>query len=175
MESLVDAATPSCYPEVPAPSEARVSGASTTIAKIGRLLRAQRFAVLGTCAPDGQPYASLVAFAPTDDLSGLLFATLRATRKFTNLDAEPRVSMLVDSRSNSEADLLEASALTVLGRASELSGEARAVAGENLLARHPALRAVVDSPQGAVLRLTVESYLLVSRLHDVATVHMGPR
>jgi hypothetical protein len=49
---------------------------------------------------DAQPYASLMAFAATDDLKRLLFATERNTRKYANLVSNPRAALLVDNRSN---------------------------------------------------------------------------
>jgi len=49
-----------------------------------KLLRSQLLAVLST-QNQGQPYASLVAFASSDDLKSLYFATSRSTRKYANL------------------------------------------------------------------------------------------
>ena len=63
------------------------------------LFSSQKLAVLGT-HQSGQPYGSLVAFAATADLKNLVFATTRATRKFANLQADSRVSMVLDNRSN---------------------------------------------------------------------------
>ena len=88
---------------------------------IRELLASQRLAVLST-QNQGQPYSNLVAFAVTPDLKYLLFATTRATRKFANLLADSRVSLLMDNRTNEEADFAEAAALTVLGQAWEVHG-----------------------------------------------------
>jgi len=48
--------------------------------KIRRLVDSQPFAVLCTQG-QGQPYGSLVAYAPTEDLANAVFATSKATRK----------------------------------------------------------------------------------------------
>jgi hypothetical protein len=48
------------------------------------LFLSQPLAVLATQF-NGQPYGNLVAFAATEDLRGLLFATARGTRKFANI------------------------------------------------------------------------------------------
>jgi len=66
---------------------------------VRRLLDGQLLAVLGTHHA-GAPYTSLVAFAATEDLRSLLFATSRATRKWANLTDDARASMLIDSRTN---------------------------------------------------------------------------
>jgi heme iron utilization protein len=138
--------------------------------RVKELLDDQRFGVLCTCEPGGQPYASLVAFAATPDLAALIFATLRASRKYTNLAAEPRVSMLVDDRAKAAEELGAAAALTALGSASEIAGAERDAAASLLLARHPALRAFVASPGCALLRLAVDRYVLVTRFQQVVEV-----
>jgi nitroimidazol reductase NimA-like FMN-containing flavoprotein (pyridoxamine 5'-phosphate oxidase superfamily) len=57
-------------------------------------LRSQRLGVLGTLAPAGEPQAALVGYAITPDFE-LLFDTLRTTRKYRNMMANPRVSFTV--------------------------------------------------------------------------------
>ena len=82
------------------------------------LFRRQMFGVLATS--DGlDPYVSLVAFAATEDLRSLVFLTSRSTRKFSNIMANQRVSMLIDNRTNRSADLRHACAVTVIGSATE--------------------------------------------------------
>jgi len=51
---------------------------------IKQILDSQRLAVLATQG-DGSPYGSLVAFAATENMKNLLFATTRTTRKYANL------------------------------------------------------------------------------------------
>lgn len=52
-----------------------------------KLLRSQPLAVL-TTQNQGQPYASLIAFASSDDLKSFYFATTRSTRKYANLSGD---------------------------------------------------------------------------------------
>jgi nitroimidazol reductase NimA-like FMN-containing flavoprotein (pyridoxamine 5'-phosphate oxidase superfamily) len=52
------------------------------------LLESQRFAVLAT-EDQGQPFASLMAFAATDDLRHMVILTERTTRKYANLKSNP--------------------------------------------------------------------------------------
>ena len=88
------------------------------------LFSSPKLAVLGTHQL-GQPYGSLVAFAATRDLRTIFFATTRATRKFANLQADSRVSMVFDNRSNRVADFRKAVAATALGQAKETKGKER--------------------------------------------------
>jgi nitroimidazol reductase NimA-like FMN-containing flavoprotein (pyridoxamine 5'-phosphate oxidase superfamily) len=145
--------------------------ADNTLALIRQLLESQRLAVLST-QDHGQPYCHIVAIAATDDLKNLLFATTRATRKYANLMADPRVAVLVDNRKNDPSDFAEAAAATALGKAWELQGAERQSFLEVYLARHPYLEEFVAAPTCALLRIKVDRYLTVSRFQDVQEVRM---
>ena len=138
--------------------------------KIREILRelfaSQKLAILGT-HQGGQPYGSLVAFAVSPDLKNLFFATTRATRKFANLQADSRVSMVLDNRSNRVIDFRKAVAATALGRAKEVRGEERKRLAKIYLAKHPHLKDFVASPTCALVRIRVEVYYLVWRFQNV--------
>src|SRR5512136_2554079 len=108
-------------------------------ALLRELFARQRLGVLATHGPDS-PYASLVAVRASDDLRHLYFSTTRATRKFQFLTAEPRVAMLVDSRSDDDLDFHGAVAATAVGTARELEGAEREEHLAAFLERHPHLR-----------------------------------
>lgn len=137
------------------------------------LLDSQQLAVLAT-SQQGQPYTSLVAFSFSDDLRRLIFATTRATRKFANLLAEPRVSLLIDNRSHRSSDFREAMALTAFGRASEIIGGEKPAMVADYLGRHPELREFVSAPTCALLQVDVERYALVRRFQDVVEWDPAP-
>jgi len=140
------------------------------------LLSGQRLAVLATLMSDqlGRPYSNLIAFAATDDLKEIIFATSRATRKFRNLAADPRVSLLVDNRSNQETDFGEASAVTVLGTAGEVSGPEREARLQLFLTKHPYLEEFVTAPTCALIRVKVEKYIMVTRFQEVREISPAP-
>ena len=134
---------------------------------VRELLASQGLAVLATQG-GGQPHASLVAFAAMDDLSCLVFATERDTRKFAYLAADPRVAMLVDDRSHRATDLVEAAAITATGPAHEAQGEERERLAGLLLAKHPALKPFLATPGGALIAVAVERYQVVTCFQSVA-------
>ena len=105
---------------------------------IRELFGSQRLAVLGT-QNKGQPYANLIAFAPSEDLRGLYFATARATRKYANIEADARVTVLIDNRSNEDSDFSQAAAVTATGRAKEVVDSERDEVLAIYLAKHPML------------------------------------
>jgi heme iron utilization protein len=135
------------------------------------LFARQSLGVLATNGPE-YPYASLVAVRASDDLRHLYFSTTRATRKFRFLSAEPRVAMLVDSRSADDLDFHGAVAATAVGTARELEGDERAAQLGAFLARHPHLRPFAGSPTSALVELAVDTYFIVSRFQNVTELHM---
>src|SRR6056297_1073720 len=86
-----------------------------TRGKIKELLEKQNLAVLATQG-DNYPYNTLVAYAFSEDLRIIIFATMKHTRKYNNLAKHANVSLLIDSRTNKTEDFKEAIALTVLGK-----------------------------------------------------------
>ena len=136
------------------------------------LLRSQRFAALSTDAGTG-PYASLIAFWADDDLSRIVFATMRATRKFNYLVRHPQVALLFDNRSNRDIDVREAMAVTATGSARELTdAKAGAAAADAYLAKHPHLDSFVNSPGCAFVQVDVDVYYVVSHFQSVVELHM---
>jgi nitroimidazol reductase NimA-like FMN-containing flavoprotein (pyridoxamine 5'-phosphate oxidase superfamily) len=134
--------------------------------RLADLFRTQQLAVLAT-QRDGQPYSNLVAFTATPDLAGLVFATARSTRKFENLAADPRASLLIDNRSNRAADFREAMAVTAVGRVVELTDDRKAGMLDLYLGKHPHLKEFVEAPTCALLMLEVEVYITVERFQKV--------
>lgn len=139
--------------------------------RLKELFSSQSLAVLATHG-EGQSYGSLVAFAVTDDLKRLLFATTRATRKYANLMKNPRVAMVMDSRSNKESDFHQAIAVTATGRVKEAVGSEKDRLTRLYLSKHPHLVDFVSSPTCALVILEVETYYLVSQFQNVTEFHI---
>ena len=138
--------------------------------RIRELLVSQKLAVLAT-QKDEQPYNCLVAIAGTADLKDLLFSTSRSTRKYNELKHNPRVSILIDNRSNKESDFDRAVAITAIGRAMEAQGVDRDNLANIYLEKHPNLVNFVDSPDNALIRIAVEKYV-ISGFKDVWELYL---
>lgn len=130
------------------------------------LLGAQRYAVLAT-DDRGQPFASLMAFAATEDLRQIVILTERRRRKFANLAANCRVALLIDDRANKGSDTQDSVAVTAIGEAQEADPAVGLALLERFLARHPYLATFAASPSCAIVSVKVSSYLLVSRFEKV--------
>jgi nitroimidazol reductase NimA-like FMN-containing flavoprotein (pyridoxamine 5'-phosphate oxidase superfamily) len=131
------------------------------------LLRQQQFGVLSTVANDA-PYASLVAYAASEDDRYLYFVTPRATRKYANISANARVALLVSSSRNQLEDIQQAAAVTALGAARSVPSSDRDAVLSVYQSKHPGLEAFVRSPDSELMEIIVSSYILVERFQTVS-------
>ena len=135
------------------------------------LFESQKLAVLGT-QNKGKPYANLIAFAASHDLKSLYFVTARATRKYANIEADARVTVLIDNRSNEESDFSQAAAVTATGTAKEVVDSKLKEVLAIYLTKHPMLKDFVQSPSCSLLQVKVETYYLVRRFQNVMELHV---
>lgn len=134
--------------------------------QITNLCSSQKLAVLCTHR-EHQPYASLVAFVTTKDLKHLYFVTPKSTRKYTNLESNPRVSVLVNSSQNLESDFHKAMAVTIIGHAAEVVGRKRESLIGRYVEKHPYLEDFARSPTCALVDIEVNKYILVKNFQSV--------
>src|SRR4030043_2054052 len=131
----------------------------------------QPLAVLATQS-NGQPYGNLVAIVATEDLRSLLFATARGTRKFANITTDPKGAMVMDSRTNQRVDFQRAVAVTATGIVEEVAGSEKNQLLKLYLLKHPHLKRFVTSPRCALLKVNVNSYVVVRRFKKVVALSM---
>ena len=135
--------------------------------RIRQLIRGEAYAVLSTQG-EGQPYASIVAFAMTDDFRNAVFATPTATRKYRLLTACDRVALFVDNRCKHPDDMMRIEAITATGRAIPVErGEGFDRWSRLLTARHPHLAGFVASPSVALFRVEIVRFFHVERFQEV--------
>lgn len=138
------------------------------------LLTGNDLLVLATTGPEG-PHTSLMAYAASDDGREVYLATARESRKWTNIQFDPRVSLLIDDRTLKLPQSRESiQALTVSGIHVPLAEgpEAEAV-HKLLLRRHPGLDVFLGCPGGCLLRIRALDFLLLSGVSD-AFHHLFP-
>ncbi len=135
--------------------------------RIKKLVSSEPFAVLCTQG-EGQPYGSLVAFAFSEKLDAAVFATPVATRKYRLLSENDRVALVVDNRPGHTHDMMEVEAITVTGRAKEVSRGPEFDRWANLLlARHPHFKSFVYAESCALFRVDIVRFFHVSRFQEV--------
>jgi heme iron utilization protein len=133
---------------------------------IRQLLQNEQLAVLST-ERQGQPYASLVAFAVTEGLGDLVFCTPKATRKFSNLADNPQVAMLINNCRNRTSDIDDAVSVTAVGRAVEVVDTSSEDLSALYLQKHPHLKEFLQAESTAMVRIRVERYFMVRKFQDV--------
>ena len=135
------------------------------------LFFSQKLAVLASNMHE-QPYTSLVAFAATEDLQHIIFATNRHTHKYRNISENQRVAFLIDNRSIEDKDFQKTTAVTALGTCVEAAGEEKEKLISLFTAKHPHLEKFVTSKDTALLKVSVEWYYAVSEFQKVVELHM---
>ena len=137
-----------------------------------KLLASQKLAVMAT-VQEKQPFTNLVAFAVSDDLKYVIFATPRATRKYRNLSKNPHIALTIDNRQNETADFSDATAVMVIGMAEEVLNAERESCLKPYLAKHPELKAFVTSPSCALFKVRVTKYDVVRRFQNVVEMSVS--
>lgn len=86
--------------------------------------------------------------------------------------SDPRVSLLIDNRTNTETDFHTASALTILGTAQEIKEPELHYCRSLFLSRHPSLHGFVNRPTTAMLKIAAKYYIPVNRFQQVSTLYL---
>jgi len=141
--------------------------------EVRTLLEQQVFGVLSTHGPEG-PHASLVAFVSSRDLRTIVLATPKTTRKYANLEGNPRAALLVDNRSNQRSDCHTATAATLYGGAESASPESHPELLQLYLGKHPHLVDFVQAPSCALVVLRVRRISHVRAFQQVSELVFSP-
>lgn len=148
-------------------------GKVSVLDRLRVLDRTQRHAVIATDF-NGLPYTSLIAFALTPDMKHALFITPKSTRKYLNILKNNRVSLLIDTRTNTERDYMGAESITILGNARPVrKGNRWTVLAGILTKKHPRLSEVIDSPDTALVAIKITRCIHVTKFQSV-TVWPSP-
>lgn len=137
--------------------------------KLKTFFESQPLAVLAT-QNGAAPYASLISFASNEKLTYLLFATPKTTRKYSNMQANPAVALLIDNRKNTKEDIQEATTVTALGRVEQIEDFERSIMEKIYLMKHPHLADFLHSPTTAFLKILVEKYIVVTHFQQVVEI-----
>lgn len=139
--------------------------------KLRSLFHSQKLAVLATQQKE-KPYTSLVAFASSDDLCQIIFATAKATRKFSNISSNSNVSMFIDNRSNKAVDFRKAIGVTAVGSVRQIRKNKKSKLMELYLKKHPQLESFLASSSSAFICIDVKSFYVVERFQNITEIHL---
>jgi nitroimidazol reductase NimA-like FMN-containing flavoprotein (pyridoxamine 5'-phosphate oxidase superfamily) len=136
--------------------------------KLRSLFDSQPIAVLGTSSDD--PYSCLVGFKITDDFKYLIFATMRDRLKYRQITTNPRVSLMIDDRSDQKHDFKKTTSVTIIGTAEDIKGKHRQDYAELLLEKHPVLEEFINDNDCAVMRVSIDRMYVVSNFESVLKI-----
>ena len=151
----------------PLPHKVRKGNASV-LDRLTFLNSSQMHAVLATDS-NGQPYTSLIAYTLTPDMKGVVFATPKSTRKYKNILRNSHVSLLIDTRSNTTKDYMQAESITILGDARPVrKGKEWSKSAQVLTKKHPQLTGFIDSPEIALVFVKITRCIHVTKFQTVS-------
>ncbi|MGB5218869.1 MAG: pyridoxamine 5'-phosphate oxidase family protein [Smithella sp.] len=128
------------------------------------MISENRVCVMATIA-DGAPHCSLMSYATDEDCGEIYMATLKDTKKYRNLIANPSVSLLMDTRDTDPKG--HTRALTVTGVFQAVENEERIVAIWNVLIRkHPDLKDFFNNPDTRIVVIKATSLQLLDNVTD---------
>jgi len=130
--------------------------------------KTQLFGVLAT-NDSGHPYTSLISFAMTPDLTKVIFATPKETRKYKNILNSKSVAILIDNRSNTRKNLMETEAITIIGEARLVRrGKTRDELVALFLKKHPDLEDFIQSKTTALIVVDAVRCIHVGKFQTIS-------
>ncbi|HRS82804.1 MAG TPA: pyridoxamine 5'-phosphate oxidase family protein [Smithellaceae bacterium] len=134
---------------------------------IREMMETNRICALATAAQSG-PHCSLMSYAVSEDGTELYMATDKNTKKYRNLEANPSVSLLIDSREERARHRgAPTRALTVTGTIRrDLDEPGKKEIREALCRRHPDLKDFLADPSVEVIVVKIKSLQLLDGIRD---------
>ena len=128
------------------------------------LVRKKNICVLATVSGD-KPYCSLMAYITDITCEEIYMVTHKNTTKFNNLQKNPSVSLLIDSRKTQPRS--KAQALTIDGVFIPLTDEDKKQNIRNrMLESFPHMKDFIHHPESELIRIKINSFLLLDGLTE---------
>ena len=132
--------------------------------KMTALVRKKNVCVLSTVS-DNKPYCSLMAYITDGTCKEIYMVTHRNTTKFNNLQKNPSVSLLIDSRETQPRS--NAQALTIDGVFIPLIDDnKRQNIRDRMLESFPHMKNFLHHPESEIIRVKINSFLLLDGLTE---------
>ncbi|MBW2603884.1 MAG: pyridoxamine 5'-phosphate oxidase family protein [Deltaproteobacteria bacterium] len=132
--------------------------------KMKNFVRDKNICVLSTVSGN-KPYCSLMAYITDATCEEIYMVTLKNTTKFNNLQNNPWVSLLIDSRKTQPRS--KAQALTIDGVFAPLDDENKENRiRNNMLKSFPHMKDFIHHPESELIRIKINSFFLLNGLTD---------
>ena len=134
------------------------------------MVKENNFCVLST-SKDNLTNSSLMLYLADADGTRLYMVTLKGSMKYFNMEENPEISLLIDTREHMLDPEAQVKALTVYGRATIINDQKRGLEIiEKLVERHPSLRALAEMEDAYVVQVDVRSFLYLDGVNDAERV-----
>jgi nitroimidazol reductase NimA-like FMN-containing flavoprotein (pyridoxamine 5'-phosphate oxidase superfamily) len=135
--------------------------------KMKKLVKDKDVCVLATVMAN-VPHCSLMSYVPDRDCREVYMMTRKGTKKFRNLAANRKVSLLIDTREEDcGADRARIKALTVSGVFKIISDKAKKkLVRQKLLKKHPQLKPFAEDPDTEIFAVKVKTFQLLDGVKD---------
>jgi len=132
--------------------------------KMKNFVRKKNICVLST-ASDNKPYCSLMAYVTDATCKEVYMVTHKNTTKFNNLQKNPLVSLLIDSRETQPRS--NAQALTIDGVYTPLRDEnKKQKLRDRMLKSFPHMQNFIYHPEAELICIKINSFLLLEGLTE---------
>ncbi|MBN1471063.1 MAG: pyridoxamine 5'-phosphate oxidase family protein [Syntrophaceae bacterium] len=131
---------------------------------IQKIISENKVCVMATVA-DGAPHCSLMSYATDNECREIYMATLKDTKKYRNLTANPSVSLLIDTRDADPKDKTRALTVTGVFQAVENDKKIAAIR-EALIKKHPDLKDFFNNPDAQIVVIRATSLQLLDSVTD---------
>ena len=132
------------------------------LVKMKNFVRKKNICVLST-ASGNKPYCSLMAYITDATCKEVYMVTHKNTTKFNNLQNNPWVSLLIDSRETQPRS--NAQALTIGGVFIPFVNEGKKQKiRDNMLKSFPHMKEFIHHPESELIRIKINSFLLLDGL-----------
>lgn len=137
---------------------------------IQTLIHQHDLCVLATAGESG-PHTSLMAYSCSSDCSEIYLVTSRSTQKYQNICQSPKISLMVDTRSEDERTRIRA--LTISGLATDIDDTQKLEdVRHQMLARHPQFADFIHQPDVALICVRVHDFQLLDGIHQSYHVNL---
>ena len=132
--------------------------------KMKNLVRRKNICVLSTVSGN-KPYCSLMAYITDATCKEIYMVTHKNTTKFNNLQNNPWVSLLIDSRETQPRS--NAQALTIDGVFTPfLDKNKENRVRNNMIKSFPHMKDFIHHPKSEIIRIKINSFLLLDGLTE---------
>ncbi len=137
------------------------------IEKMKNIVKGNDLCVLATVS-EGKPHCSLMTYITDDECSEIFMISHRQTKKFSNLTANPIVSLLIDTREEERGQRrIDIKALTVAGEFQTIKDQTKkGLIHVKFLKKHPHLIDFLDDPGAEIFSIKVKSFQLLDGVKD---------